>query len=760
MFEARRRVYRLVRCRSLLRAKAGSAQGDSGAPGGQVRHRGGIWRSLSLALAGLVMLLRGASGAELPSEDQPVLLMADEVSYDRDLGVVTARGNVELSQGDRILLADTLTYNERSGTVAASGNVSLLEPNGDVAFADYVELTSGLREGVIRDIRVLLADGSRIAANGGRRRGETTEFAKGVYSPCPLCEEDPTRAPLWQLKAVRVTHDREGHRIEYRDAWLEMYGVPIAYTPYFSHPDPTVTRQSGLLVPEFSFSNSLGPSVRIPYYFTLGPSADATFEPIVTSKQGIVLGGEYRRLLRTGEVDVNGSITRADRQDEDQGETENDVIRGHIDGKARFDHDENWRLGADLERASDKTYRRLYDFGNERTLTSQAFAERFEERSYGIGRGLWFEGLRDEDNNDEFPLISPEVIHHYVGEPWGTGNYLTFDAGLLNLSRLEGRDSRRLHSQAGWHLPYTSRHGFLVEIGATIEADGYWVNDVDPDSTEVNPADGEDGITGRIFPQLSAELRYPMVKYSERFTQVIEPTVAVIAAPEDPNPDLIPNEDSQDFELDETNLFDPDRTTGIDQADGGQRVDYGMEWSAYGAKGGAVSAFLGQSYRFSKSEDFAPGSGIEDDLSDLVGRVDLAPIPDLDLIYRFRLDSRDLAAHRNELQLAAGTPDLNLRLSYIFLDDETDTQEFGDREEIFGLLRGRISENWSGSLFGRRDLELDRFLSYGFGLTYENWCLAISAEIRREEFDDQEIDPETKVLLRITFKTLGGVGNL
>ena len=141
-------------------------------------HRG-VLRVAAIAAAAFLLVAR-ASAAELPSEDEPVLLSADEVSYDRDLGVVTARGHVELSQGDRILLADTLTYNERTGTVSASGNVSLLEPTGDVAFAEYVELTSGLREGVIRDIRVLLADGSRIAANGGRRTGETTEFAKAV----------------------------------------------------------------------------------------------------------------------------------------------------------------------------------------------------------------------------------------------------------------------------------------------------------------------------------------------------------------------------------------------------------------------------------------------------------------------------------------------------------------------------------------------------------------------------------------------------
>ena len=722
----------------------------------------GVVRVGAFAVAALLMLAASAFAAEPPSEDEPVLLSADEVSYDRDLGVVTARGHVELSQGERILLADTLTYNERTGTVAASGNVSLLEPTGDVAFAEYVELTSGLREGVIRDIRVLLKDGSRIAANGGRRTGERTEFAKAVYSPCPLCEEDPTRAPLWQLKAVRVTHDQDEHRIAYRDAWLEIYGVPVAYTPNISHPDPSVTRQSGLLTPQFSLSNSLGPAARIPYYFTLGPSADGTFEPIVTTKQGIVLGGEYRRLFQTGEFDVNGSITRADRQDEDQDQNEIDdnVVRGHIDARGRFDYDENWRLGADLERASDKSYRRLYDYGNERTLTSQAFAERFDERSYGLGRSLWFQGLRDEDDNDEFPLIWPEAFYHYVGEPWGIGNYLTFDAGVLNLSRIEGRDSRRLHSRAGWHLPYISRAGYLLELGATLEADGYWVDGVDPDSPLVDPDDSEGGFTGRIFPQLSAELRYPLVQYNKRFTQMIEPVVAVIAGTGDPNPNLIPNEDSQDFELDETNLFDPDRTTGVDRADGGQRVDYGLEWSAYGAKGGAVSAFIGQSYRLSASEDFDPGSGIEDDLSDVVGRLDLAPIPELDLTYRFRLDSRTAEPHRNELHLRAGPRRVNLQLSYIFLDDETATREFGDREEIYTRLRGEITDNWSGTMFARRDLELNRFLSYGVGLTYENWCLAIGAEIRREEFDDDEIDPETKVLLRITFKTLGGVGNL
>ena len=330
---------------------------------------------------------------------------------------------------------------------------------------------------------------------------------------------------------MRITHDQQVHRIYYRDAWMEIYGVPVVYMPYFSNPDPTVKRQTGLLVPEFSFSSNLGAAARVPYFFTLGPSADATLLPIFTTKQGVVLGGEYRRRLQTGEVELDGSATKADRE-KDNGTDEN-TFRGHINGKARFDLNDDWRWGADLQRASDKTYRRLYDYGNERTLTTQAFAENFNDRSYGLARSMWFQGLRDQDNNDEFPLIWPEATYHYVGEPGSIGNYLTFDAGALNLTRVEGRDSRRLHSLAGWHLPFTSRQGYVVNLGATVDVDGYWVTGFNPDNPDdVDPtSDTKDGTTGRIFPQVSAEVRYPFVQYNERFTQVIEPIGALIVAP-------------------------------------------------------------------------------------------------------------------------------------------------------------------------------------------------------------------------------------
>ena len=166
---------------------------------------GGLGKAVALAAAMAVM--SGFSAVSLRAQDLdlealqsiPALISADQLTYDEKNGLVIASGNVEISQEDRILLADEVSYNLNTDIVTAKGNVTLVEPSGNTVFADYAEITGDLKEGFVRDIRVLLTDGTRLAAASGTRTGgNRTEFRKGVFSPCNLCREDPSRAPLWQ----------------------------------------------------------------------------------------------------------------------------------------------------------------------------------------------------------------------------------------------------------------------------------------------------------------------------------------------------------------------------------------------------------------------------------------------------------------------------------------------------------------------------------------------------------------------------------
>lgn len=721
-------------------------------------------RSFAAVCAALLALfVTGAVLAQDAPDRTPVLLSADEITYDESLGIVVASGNVEVSQNDRVLLADTVSYNERAGTVTASGNVSLLEPGGEVMFANYVELTEDLREGVITNVRLLLTDKSRAAAAVGRRiNGTRTELDKGVFSPCNLCPDDPTRAPLWQLKAVKVIHDQETKTIEYQDAWMEIYGIPVAYTPYLSHPDPTVERKSGFLAPSFGLSDELGFNTQIPYFWAIGPDKDATIAPIFTGRQGVIMAGQYRQRLIDGQLRLDGSATVGERTRVKGGQrkVEKNAFRGHIDANGRFDIDNHWRWGFDVNRATDKTYLRLYDFSNERTLTSRLYSEGFHARNYAAVQAFAFQGLRDSDDNGEAPVVAPLFDYNFVGEPGDYGSYFTFDANAMVLSRIDGRDSRRLSVKGGWTLPYTAPAGDIYTLDATVQLDGYHVSEVDPSSDEIDP-DGptETGFAGRVFPQLAFTWRYPFVRRHAAFHEIFEPIAGVVVGPNGGNPGEIPNEDSRDLEFDDTNLFEGNRFTGLDRVDGGQRVNYGGRWSLYGDNGGYASLFLGQSYAFSDNEAFKDGSGIEDQLSDIVGRVELSPHRYFDLLYRFRFDSDDLKAHRNEIALRAGPPALRLNLTYAFLDAESGVEsEFGEREEIAGRLSSQLTDNWSVSVRARRDLEADNWLSYGVGVTYEDECFRISGSAVESFYRDEEIEPQTKFLLTVSFKYLGDIG--
>ena len=341
-----------------------------------------ICRFTLIGFLALASLSGGAAWAQKLDASQPALIQADEMNHNDALGVVTARGRVEISQGGRVLFADMVNYHQRTNTVSATGNVVLMEQSGDTIFADYMELTNDLREGVIRQIRILLSDNSQFAAVTARRTsGNRTTLSRAVYSPCKICREDTDATPLWQIKAERIIHDQTAREIRYKNASLEMFGIPVAYTPYFVHPDPTVDRKSGFLVPSFGSSGNVGGFLRLPYYWAIDNNRDATFSPIYTHDEGIVFSGEYRQHFDQGTFEISGSIAEADRRIGDAIATtvREDEIRGHVFSAARIDIDDIWRAGYDLNRSSDRSYLDRFSFfgspGN--TLASNAFIEGF-----------------------------------------------------------------------------------------------------------------------------------------------------------------------------------------------------------------------------------------------------------------------------------------------------------------------------------------------------------------------------------------------
>ncbi|MDA0786778.1 MAG: LPS assembly protein LptD, partial [Proteobacteria bacterium] len=639
-----------------------------------------IARALWIVLGLIALAANGpdAIGQQVNSE-QPVLMTADDLSFDEDLGTATARGNVEIVQGERILNADAVTYNQRDNIVTATGNVVLLEPSGEVLFAEFAELTSDMREGFLRGFRMLLNDDSRLAAASAQRRGGIkTELTRAVYSPCRDClgfDEEP----LWQIKARRVVHDSEAQEVVYRDATLEVAGIPIAYTPYLSHPDPTVERKTGILTPTFGVSSLLGSSIQVPYFWAISNESDLTFDPILSTDQLPVVTGEYRQRFASGENRTRLSFTNDDAQ------TDQNRFRGHIDSESRFSIDELWRWGADIRVASDDTYLGRYGFKSDDTLTNRLYVEGFGSRSYAVAEALYFQGLRDEDIQEQTPIAAPNLDYRYVSSPGSFGGMTTLDANMRALTREEGASSQRISLTPGWQISHTDGLGSITSFRTSVQGDLYNVDDVDTNSGR------EDAVVGRIFPQAIVSWRYPWVRRSGPNSQTFEPLMALVLAPNGGNPEKIPDEDSQSVAFDETNLFAANRFSGTDRVEGGQRFVYGIRTGVFGELGGASTLTVGQSIRFRKSNPFPSGTGLEDQFSDIVANLQITPNRFMNLLYKTRFDHDSLRARRTEIAASIGPPALKADIDYVFFDR---TSGFADREEVTASLQSKLTEEW------------------------------------------------------------------
>lgn len=693
--------------------------------------------------------------------EQPVDFTADTLEHDEAAQLVTARGNVVMIQAGRKLTADMVQYNLAADKVTATGNVVVTETNGDVYTADKFDLTDDMKDGFIEKMQATLADGSRFWAKEGTRTGGTKMVLKdAIYTPCEPCKKDPSAAPVWQLRAGEVIHDKEDARVTYRDARFELFGTPIAYTPYFSHPDGTVDQKSGLLTPTMGLDSEFGASYGQEYYWAIAPDKDATVGVEVFSEANPLVTAEYRQRFEDAEIRTRGGVTYSERTDSvsNQAVDVKDEWRGHLFTEGLYNIDDQWRAGIRSKVVSDDQYARQYDITNEDVLENELYAERFDDRNYAVARAMAFQDIRVSEREREQPMILPEVQASFKGDPNQTlGGRWSFDASGLGLERDgNGQDMARGTLEAGWQRHDIMPVGLVSTLDLTARSDAYNIRDRD-----VAPiGSGRSGESNKLrgFAQANWQVGFPLVNhFHESGTQlVIEPIGALTAGTNVKVDSDIPNEDSQDIFLDAPKLFEPNRFAGYDRIEDGTRATYGLRTGLYGDEGWSGEVFLGQSYRFNREPALFPeGSGLSEKKSDYVGSIDVNTGP-FNMNYRFQLDSEQLSSRRHELASNANLGFMQLGAGYFYSTPLVGTDLDDPREQ--GLLTANIPITDEWQVFGgvRYDFGQNEGMREGYyGLGYIGQCINVYTTARRELTRDSSGDSSTEILLRIGLKNLG-----
>ena len=109
--------------------------------------------------------------------------------------------------------------------------------------------------------------------------------------------------------AGKMRHDNKKKTIYYDNAIIIFFNIPIFYIPKLAHPDPSVKRRSGFLVPSYSDTKNLGSSLTVPYFWAINDNKDLTINNRLFASENPLFVGDYRHVFKDSNLDINFGYT-------------------------------------------------------------------------------------------------------------------------------------------------------------------------------------------------------------------------------------------------------------------------------------------------------------------------------------------------------------------------------------------------------------------------------------------------------------------
>jgi len=649
-------------------------------------------------------------------EAKDAFLSADKIEYHDTGDYAEATGHVKVIFDKYTIHADRVYYDLKKDEVFGYGNIKAIASGKEVVLGDAIIFDAKAKKSLISSLVLYFKENdSIIAARFAQKIDDHHErLTKAVYTSCPTCEN---KKPLWEISAQQVDIYDEKYKVVYKNAFFKIYGMPVAYFPYFSHTMPGAPSTSGVLTPGIQ-KKRLG----IPLYWRAKSNLDVTFTPKIGAK-GILYEGEIRHLLKTGQYKLNGSFTNSQvalststDKENNKKPTRNDrYTRYNIAGEGKFTKD-HYHFGLDLNQVSDRGYLKEYYNKDIPFLVSKLYMYKTTKQNFVEVNNLYLQGLGSDDSKFNNPHIIPEVNLRYV-IPFEQLNDTNLN--IENYSAAYSTDALGQITRTIWSTSLYNNYNIMGQIwGVELynRADFY----------KMQLADKKEFTTGRTIPELRFSWRYPWGGNIANKAVIIEP-IALMALGKKHEPDInkFGKIDSNSYDFSDTNFYQYNRYNGIDFHEYGKRITYGVNSALNINDAHKISLFLGQFQKLSASAD---------QRSDIVGRTSLNFYDQLEIYYRFKKAPRNFASHFDEVGAWYNDNKFSANGGYVSAHDITLPNDNKKISQIYLDGGYNITEKWNiggGFRFDTTKKKL-KSLSDTMRVTYHGECAKITLTLNRD----------------------------
>ncbi len=591
-----------------------------------------------------------------------------------------------------------------------------------------------------KDISIDLDNKSFNPENEPRLKGKSIdlnndkiEITKGVFTTCKRNDD----CPPWQLSAEKIVHDRKKKVINYKNAWLKLYDVPVVYFPKFFHPDPTVNRKSGFLIPTVK-SSSKSNFLNIPYYHVISDNKDITFTPRLYSEEKIMLQSEYRQVNLKSNFITDVSFFK-----EKDNNTKNHFFYKLEKNFDYLDFDEN-SLNLSIQKTNNDTYLRANKLKSPlitdvETLRSSFNLNLYSEESAVDAEFTIFEDL-NKPSTDRYEFILPRVnLSKRIENKTNLKGDFTFNSNNL----IRNYDTNIFEK--------TNINELVFNSAPSITNKGFYNNfdfifkNINSDSQ--NSSKFKENTNSYLSGLFQFNSSLPLKKENDIYRNILKPKFSIKLSPNN-----TANIRTEDVRLDVNNIYDFNRISANDTVEGGASLIYGTDLTIFNKNKSReiIGLKIANNFRLDENDDLPVNNQIGQKTSNFFGEISYNPNEVFLTKYNtsFKNNLNDVSYENLTAEISIN----NFVTTFDYLNENNVTDK---NSYLVNSIKYKFDDSNNLIFSTRENKETNLTEYYNLMYQYKNDCLVASIEYNKDYYDDRDIKPEENIFLKLTIIPFG-----
>ena len=709
-----------------------------------------------------------AIGNVLATNQEGKKISSDKVIYNKTTQILKTFGNSKFTDAkNRILIADNFEYNLEKKIISAENKVKYLDNykntyyfsklNADDKFIEIIgyDLNSDLNKEKFQS-KDKFNDSTepKLSGNEVSIKDKITIIKNGKFTSCKSTNEKEG-CPYWNLNADLVTHDKEKKEITYKNTILDLNNIPVFYTPYFSHPDPSVKRKEGFLSPSFSsLGPDIGTTIKVPYFYPLSQSADFTISPVYYFKQKPLLLGEYREIFKNGDLSIEGSFTEGYKQITlAQTDGSRHHLYGNLNLKFKNEILDESEFNAKFQKVNNPTYlsvnkinstvdgfkRNLVKEGDSK-LTNEIYLNSFGKNESLNFKSTVYQNIGNPKTSDQFEYLLPEIS--YTKYNFLNNNNLNLNSNFKSLNTNTNKNKTTFVN----NLDYSSTEDYNTDIGI-----GYkFITRINNINYYSDYRDPNQNLNNQINPIIGLDTSLPFGKLSKESEQYLIPRILSRYSP-----GKMTNATLNGTILNTDNLFSINRMNSDELIEKDLSFNIGLDWtwkekSINKSKSNEAVISIGQVIKLNEDPDMPTKSSLQNKRSDIVTKINYLSPNNFDITLRNTLDNGFNHVYYNDLNIKTLLSEGEINFNFYEKNNHIGNERYAKANLI-----SYITDNTKLKIETDRNLKTDISNYHKIGIENENECIRYGFYFEKNYSSNKDLRPATNLFFGITLLPFG-----